>query len=165
MCSKFTIKIYNFQNVDRSVEKGIASRMNVKTITTDNLYEKLNEMLSNPMYNENMKIISKCFKDQKELPLERALWWIEWVLRNPKSIIWNRAKTLNFFQIQSIDVISTLTVVTLIVTYIVVLLLKKIFIFIFQRTKIANKDKNDWNLFLLFKLTPGRKFCIESRSA
>lgn len=125
------------------MEKGIASRMDVKTITSDNLYEKLNEMLSNPMYKENMKTISKCFKDQKEIPRERALWWIEWALRNPKSLILNRGKALNFFQIQSIDVISTLTVVALTIMYIVMLLLRKIFIFIFRRTKMTSKNKND----------------------
>lgn len=129
--------------MDRSVEKGIAGRLNVKTITADNLYQKLNELLSNPMYKENVKIISRCVKDQKELPLERALWWIEWALRNPQSFILNRGKNQNFFQIQSMDVISLLTVLMLTMMYVGALLLKKIFIFIYPRRKIANKEKNN----------------------
>lgn len=100
-------------------------------------------MLSNPMYKENIKEISKCFRDQKELPLERAIWWIEWALRNPKSHIVNRSKNLNYFQIQSIDVISVLTVVSLTLMYITGIMVKKIFIFIFQCKKTENKKKKD----------------------
>lgn len=93
------------------------------------------------MYKENMKIISKFFKDQKELPLDRALWWIEWAIRNPSPV--NRGKNFNFVQIQSIDVISVLTMLTLTLFYIVMIFLKKIFLFIFSQKKVTNKDKND----------------------
>lgn len=125
------------------MEKGIAGRIDVKALTPDTLYEKLNEMLSNPMYKENVKIIAKCFKDQKELPLDRAIWWIEWALRNPNSFIINRGKNLNFFQIQSIDVIAVLTTITLAFMYVAMLLLKKIVGCVFQRTKNMNKAKSD----------------------
>ncbi|KAJ6646109.1 UDP-glucosyltransferase 2 [Pseudolycoriella hygida] len=138
------IMVDQFMNIDRSVEKGIASRMNVRDLTSDTLYEKLNEMLTNPMYKENMKIISKCYKDQKELPLDRAIWWIEWVLRNPNPFGLNLGKGLNFLQIQSIDVISFFTMAFLALAYFSFLLLRKFFILIFRRMKTnANKDKND----------------------
>lgn len=93
------------------------------------------------MYKENIKIISKYFKDQKELPLDRALWWIEWVLRNPSFYVRNRGKNLHFFQIQSIDVISFLTLIILVLTYIIWLSVKKMFVFIFKRHKTENKKK------------------------
>lgn len=93
------------------------------------------------MYKENIKVMSKYLKDQKELPLDRALWWIEWVLRNPNSYVVNHGKNLNFFQIQSIDVISVLTVTALALTYILWLLVKKIVIFTFQGKKNENKTK------------------------
>lgn len=32
-----------------------------------------------------MKKLSKAFRDQKETPIERAMWWMEWILRNPNS--------------------------------------------------------------------------------
>lgn len=99
-------------------------------------------MLSNPIYKENMKAISNGFKDQKELPLDRALWWIEWALRNPRSYVVNRAKNLNYFQIQSIDVISFLTVISLVLMYIVLLAMKKLFNCIFIMSS-GNKSKKD----------------------
>lgn len=126
------------------MEKGIAVRIDVKTITSNTLYETLNEMLSNPMYKENVKILSRCFKDQKELPLNRAIWWIEWTLRNPSSMLMNRGKNLNFVQIQSIDVIAVLTVITIAFVCAVLLLLKKAVSCLFRRTDDnVNKMKND----------------------
>lgn len=110
--------------MDRCVEKGIADRIAVKEITSESLLRKLNEMLSNPMYKENMKFVSQHFKDQKEPPLDRAIWWIEWMLRNPRSVLVNRGQNLNFFQIQSIDVIAVLTVITLAVLYVLIFVLK-----------------------------------------
>lgn len=40
-------------------------------------------MLTNPKYKLNAQLRSKNFQDQKEHPLERAIWWIDYLLRNP----------------------------------------------------------------------------------
>ncbi len=147
--TEFTFQISNtlplliFKNIDRCVERGIAGRINVKAITSDNLYEKLNEMLSNPMYKENCRIASQSFRDQKERPLDRAIWWIEWALRNPNSVALNRGKNLNFIQLQSIDVIGVCTVATLVVIYVVWVLLKIFFTCVCRRRKIGNKEKRE----------------------
>lgn len=131
------------KNVDRCVEKGIGGRIHVQSINTTTLHDKLIEMLSNPMYKENIRTMSHRFKDQKERPLDRAVWWIEWALRNPNADLLNRSKNLNFLQIQSIDVIGVLTVVALTLLWMMVVLLKKFFICIFGRAKSVNKSKVD----------------------
>lgn len=52
-------------------------------MTTEIIKEKLKRILEDPKYYENAKKFSARFRDQKESPLERAVWWIEWLLRNP----------------------------------------------------------------------------------
>lgn len=41
--------------------------------------------LSHFSYAKKISAMSRGFRDQKEKPLDRAMWWIEWVIRNPNS--------------------------------------------------------------------------------
>lgn len=54
-------------------------------MTTADIKEKLTKVLENPTYRKNVMKLSKRFKDQKEKPIDRAVWWVEWVLRNPNA--------------------------------------------------------------------------------
>jgi glucuronosyltransferase len=65
------------------------------------------EILNNDTYSENMKAKSKLFRDQREMPLARAIWWIEFVLRNPNKTS-QKLMNLNYFQYHSFDVVLTL---------------------------------------------------------
>lgn len=86
--------------------------MHIRDLNEETLYSKLHLMLTNPKYEENIKVTSKAFQDQKEKPLERAIWWIEWAIRNPKVTHFkSNAQHLNFIQIESIDVYAFLTLV------------------------------------------------------
>lgn len=77
-----------------------------KDLTADHLYNQILKIIETPKYRETAKITSKLFRDQKETPMERALWWIDWILRNPNTNhIRSLGGDLNFFQLQSLDVI------------------------------------------------------------
>lgn len=78
---------------------------------------------------KNIKILSKVFRDQPELPLDRAVWWTEWLIRNPESsaVLTSPAVNQSFFVRESIDVIFFLAFVI----FIILLLIFKIFKFIF----------------------------------
>lgn len=109
---EFNNNIHSLQNIHKSVDKGIAEFLYLSDLTKENLYEKLHSMLTNPKFEENIQITSKAFKDQKETPLERAIWWIEWAIRNPNvSHFKGNRQKLNFIQIESIDVYAFLTII------------------------------------------------------
>lgn len=74
------------RNLHKSVKSGTAVAVDIQSLTTQILKKAINEVLSNPSYSKNMKIRSKQFRDQKEKPLERAIWWTEYILRNPNPI-------------------------------------------------------------------------------
>lgn len=71
------------RNLHKSVKAGTAVAVDIQSLTTQILKKAINEVLNNPGYSKNMKIRSKRFRDQKEKPLERAIWWTEYILRNP----------------------------------------------------------------------------------
>lgn len=88
---------------------------------------------------------SRAFRDQKETPLERALWWIEWAMRNPNPVHFESPATeLNFIHIQSIDVIAFLTLISVMIIFALFIILRKLLKFILHRTcQERSKSKHD----------------------
>lgn len=107
----------------KAVDKGIAEVLYVSDLTLESICEKILLLMSNPKYREKMQKFTNGFRDQKETPLQRAVWWIEWSIRNP-DVFEKYEQDLNFLQIESVDVISFLTVVCGFLLYVLIFLLK-----------------------------------------
>ena len=48
-----------------------------------NFYDALNNVLHDPKYTEAAKMVGSAMNDQIDRPLDRAVWWIEHVMRHP----------------------------------------------------------------------------------
>ncbi|KAG4075278.1 hypothetical protein HA402_003069 [Bradysia odoriphaga] len=131
-----------FINIRRSVARGFADVLYVKDLSTELLYTKLNNLLTQPKYRESVKLASATFRDQKETPLERALWWVDWVIRNPKINHFRSEHELNFLQVESFDVIAFVTTVLLVIVFGFVWLMKTLLRLIFGNRK-SGKNKID----------------------
>lgn len=88
-------------------------------MTTEIVTEKLKLVLEDPKYAKNMTELSIRFRDQKEKPLDRAIWWVEWVLRNPNAVEFLKSPVLrlglivgNFY-----DVIFVISIIICVVLY------------------------------------------------
>lgn len=136
------------QNVHNAVDKGIAEVLYASNLTLEKICEKILLMMSNPKYKRKIQIFSNAFRDQKESPLQRAVWWIEWAMRNP-SVFNGYEQDLNFLQIESVDVISFLTVVCGFLLYVTIFLVKNLCRIIFcckaTHTKRVAKKKHKNN--------------------
>lgn len=68
--------------------------------------------------------MSRNFRDQKETPLDRAIWWIEWVIRNPKAEFMKSPMLKQGHIVgNGYDIIAALTAVTLLILYILIKLI------------------------------------------
>lgn len=124
------------------MKKGIAEEVIAKDLTSSALTDKIKLLLFEEKYKYNMIAASKAFRDQKETPLERGLWWIEWVLRNPDAVHFKSpANGLSFFEIQSVDVIAFLTIVLVALTYGTFLVLRKLLKLILCRKSRDNSKR------------------------
>jgi glucuronosyltransferase len=72
------------RNVHKSVRAGVAIKVDIFSLTTEKLRKAIVEVTHNPRYQRNMQLRSKRFRDQPQKPLERAVWWSEYLIRNPK---------------------------------------------------------------------------------
>lgn len=69
--------------------------------------------------------MSKHFRDQKERPIERAVWWIEWAIRNPNAnYIKSPVLDLGTFRANSYDLIAFLILAPILLYFILTSLVK-----------------------------------------
>lgn len=93
----------------------MALELDIKTIDKKTLQATISELLNNKKYTDAARLRSKNFQDQKEKPIERALWWVDYVARNPDVSFLKNPKLarMNYITKHSIDVIAVLTVILL----------------------------------------------------
>ncbi|KAG4078371.1 hypothetical protein HA402_013081 [Bradysia odoriphaga] len=131
-----------YSNIHKAVDKGIAEVLYVSDISIENLCEKILLMTMNPKYKEKIRIYSNAFRDQKETPLERAVWWIEWTMRHPvQTVLQGYGRDLNFFQIESMDVIGFVTIVIGLLICGIMMLVIKCIRCVLTRTGIIRSGK------------------------
>ncbi|XP_053666700.1 UDP-glucosyltransferase 2-like [Anopheles marshallii] len=110
------------RNLERCVRSGIARRVTFQTMTTEQLRDAIRVVLEDPKYRTNMAKQSALFRDQPEKPLDRAIWWIEWVLRHPDATqLQSPVLKLGFLKTYLLDVVLFFVAFPVIV----VLLLKR----------------------------------------
>ena len=93
------------------------------SLKEDELINAINEVLHDPKYTEAAKALGSAMNDQITRPLDRAVWWIEHVMRHPKMYEGRSpVHKLAWYQYFLLDVIGFLMVVL----YIII----KVFIFV-----------------------------------
>lgn len=96
---------------------GIAIQFDIKSCDKKQFKSAVMGLLNNEKYLNAVQWRSKNFQDQKEKPIERALWWIDYVARNPDVSFLKSTKLqkMNYFHKHSIDVIVVLTILILVI--------------------------------------------------
>lgn len=69
------------QNTNKAAEAGYSLRLQFHNITVESLRWAFTELLYNPVYANKAKQFSRIFRDRPERAIDRAIYWIEYVLR------------------------------------------------------------------------------------
>ncbi|XP_038198476.1 UDP-glucuronosyltransferase 2B7-like isoform X3 [Arvicola amphibius] len=98
-----------YDNIAHIVAKGAAASVNFHTMTSSDLLNALKEVINNPSYKKNVMWLSTIHHDQPMKPLDRAVFWVEYVMRHKgakhlKPLAFN----LTWYQYYSLDVIGFL---------------------------------------------------------
>ena len=70
-------------NVKEAVNKKVGVKLEWHGMTEESLEQAVLEVLSNPQYQSSVDLLSDLIMDQPQHPLERAVWWLEYLLRHP----------------------------------------------------------------------------------
>ncbi|XP_034563425.1 UDP-glucuronosyltransferase 1-2-like [Notolabrus celidotus] len=110
-----------FENVLRLEARGAAKSVDASTLTSQSFLEVIQEVLHNPSYSYNMKRLSSLHRDTPMPPLDTAIYWIEYVIRNKgASHLRTESYKMPWYAYYSLDVMGFLVAILLILTAVVV---------------------------------------------
>ncbi|XP_061001232.1 UDP-glucuronosyltransferase 2B4-like isoform X3 [Dama dama] len=128
-------------NIARMKAKGTAVRLDFETMSSSDLLNALKEVINNPSYKENVMRLSAIQHDQPMKPLDRAVFWIEFVMRHKGAKHLRPAiHDLTWFQYHSLDVVGFLLACVATAMFVIT----KCFLFCcWKFTKRGKKGKRD----------------------
>ncbi|XP_054445520.1 UDP-glucuronosyltransferase 2A2-like isoform X2 [Pteronotus mesoamericanus] len=98
-----------YDNIAHMKAKGAAVEVNINTMTSADFLNALRTVINDPSYKENAMRLSRIHHDQPVKPLDRAVFWIEFVMRHRGAKhLRPAAHNLTWFQYHSLDVIGFL---------------------------------------------------------
>ncbi|XP_044124046.1 UDP-glucuronosyltransferase 2A2 isoform X2 [Neovison vison] len=96
-------------NIAHMKAKGAAVEVDINTMTSEDLLNALRTVINEPSYKQNATRLSRIHHDQPVKPLDRAVFWIEFVMRHKGAKhLRPAAHNLTWFQYHSLDVIGFL---------------------------------------------------------
>nr|ASX94000.1 UDP-glycosyltransferase UGT50A4 [Zygaena filipendulae] len=138
-------------NAAKAELDGYAKKLNLETLTADELNRAVKEVINEPKYRIEVRKRQLLLRDQKESPLDRAIYWTEYVIRHKGAYhLQSPAKDLNFFQYYLLDVaflfVALFFVVFTLISYVLRFILKVLSHSI--ETKDMNKFLDKSNVLL-----------------
>lgn len=116
------------QNMAKLSQKKMATFIRFTDVTEENLENAIKMVLTDPTYNDNAKAISKRYHDQQNTPMEKAMFWIEYVIRhNGAPFMQSKMVHLPWYQYYFLDVYAVYLVLSILVYLIASKLLGKKF--------------------------------------
>lgn len=101
-------------NTNKAVVSGYALKLDFNNITVDSLRWSINELLDNPKYYRKAQEFSKIFRDRPESAIDRAMYWIEYVIRHRGAHhLRSGALDLPWFSYFLLDIVAAVTLIVL----------------------------------------------------
>ncbi|XP_042113522.1 UDP-glucuronosyltransferase 2B31-like isoform X2 [Peromyscus maniculatus bairdii] len=127
-----------YDNVVRMKTKGAGVRLDFLTMSSTDLVDAVKTVTNDPSYKENAMRLSRIHHDQPMKPLDRAVFWVEYVMRHKGAKhLRVAAHDLTWFQYHSLDVLGFLF--TCVLT--VMLIMMKCCLFCCQKFSKAGEKK------------------------
>lgn len=71
------------RNLAKMISSELAVKVDFRDLTVESFKAKILQVLDDPKFTENSQKKSKLFKDKPQKPLDTAVWWVEYAIRNP----------------------------------------------------------------------------------
>ncbi|XP_061836443.1 UDP-glucuronosyltransferase 2B19-like [Nerophis lumbriciformis] len=127
-------------NFFRMQVRGVAKVMDIATVNEGDFLAALKAVLYEPSYHQNMTKLSALHRDQPIKPLDRAMFWIEFVMRHKGAAhLRTESYKMSTVQYYCIDVLAFLLALVLTVIAVCVSLLKFLWRRLLSRRKLKKQ--------------------------
>lgn len=129
-------------NMARAELLGWGVQVTYPNLTESSFTWALNEVLTNPKYQNNVLEINKRLKDQPQTPLEKAIFYVEYVIRhNGAFFMQSSAQYLSFIEYNNLDVYICLAIIAFFAILIPTFIIRKIFKLFCYKKSLSKKEK------------------------
>lgn len=104
----------------KATADGYGLTLELAELTSDKLVQAIHKLIDEPQYREVAKRLQGLIKDQEATPLEKAIYWVEYVLRHKGAEhLKSPASGINWFKYYMCEVAAflALIVVSMVVLY------------------------------------------------
>ena len=105
-------------NVKEAVNNHVGVRLEWHGMTEEKLETALLEVLTNPEYQSSVDRLSSLILDQPQHPLDRAVWWLEYLIRHPANTSMKpHTHNLHWFQYFLLDILAVVIILFSILSF------------------------------------------------
>lgn len=109
----------HYDTMTRVQAKGMGILLNWKTLTEDELYNALVKVINDPSYRQQARKLSEIHKDQPSHPVDRTVYWINYILRhNGAQHLRAAVYTVSLYQYFLLDIAAAVLLGTALLCYI-----------------------------------------------
>ncbi|CAH0715026.1 unnamed protein product, partial [Brenthis ino] len=130
-------------NAEQYVKFKIGKKLLMETVTEEALFNAIEDILSDNSYRDNIIKLRNIMHDQNQSPLERAVWWTEYVLRHGGALhLQAPAAHMDWIEYMEIKLVillwGTLLLTTVFILYLLCYIISK-----FNNSYLKVKDKKN----------------------
>ena len=130
-----------FSNAREAEKVGFGISIPYLSLTEDNLKEAINAMLTDNRYKEKAIEHGNLLTDQITAPLDRAVWWIEFLIRHPgKNHMRSPVHDLTWYQYYLLDVLGVILCTIIIIIIVIVKVMKFVIRLLMQKLSKVKSD-------------------------
>ncbi|XP_026110764.1 UDP-glucuronosyltransferase 2C1-like isoform X1 [Carassius auratus] len=116
--------------------KGAAVFLDINSMQSKDLVDALKTVINNPSYKESIMRLSRIHHDQPMKPLDRAVYWIEFVMRHKGAKhLRVQAHDLSWYQYHCLDVVAFLLSIVALITFLFIKTCRCLFRKCFRKTR------------------------------
>ena len=113
-------------NADFIQRAGVGEKIQFHQLSEEKLYDAIQKVLNDPSYKAKATDLGSLLVDQIDKPLDRAVWWIEHLIRHPSLATHMKSPVHNlaWYQYYLLDVLAFIGTVLFIIVFIIIKIVK-----------------------------------------